>query len=101
MYGLLSISNKRSPCCTSAPSLKWTAVNSPAICDFTCTTSDASTVPTAVSCIGTDCFVATATLTGAGGMDGGPAGFDAVSAVWDEHPVKTHTSTANVSMDMT
>ena len=66
-YGRASMVNSRSPWATFWPSVKPVRTSSPAICDFTCTMADASTVPTTRSSVGTDSWVALATETGTAG----------------------------------
>jgi len=66
-YGRGSMVNSRSPWATFCPSVKAVRTSSPAICDFTCTMADASTVPTTRSWVGTDSSLALATETGTAG----------------------------------
>src|SRR5262245_24305610 len=65
------MTNSRSPFSRFCPSVNATRSSCPAICDFTCTIADASTLPTTRISVGTDCIEAAATATG--GAGGGPA----------------------------
>src|SRR5580700_2237962 len=78
-----------SPCLTFWPSVKLTDSNWPAICDFTCTTAEASTVPTTCSSVGSDSCVALATCTDMAG--GAPAAAAAgACCFWQLQRIKRH-----------
>ncbi len=68
--------NSTSPFFTFWPSAKLTDSSCPAICDFTCTIAEASTVPTTRTSVGTDSLPAFATETDIAG--GGPPAAAAV-----------------------
>src|ERR1700722_14909042 len=75
----------RSPLLTFWPSVKVTAVNSPATCDLICTIAEASTEPTTRSSVGTACCT---TLTAETGVTGGAAAACCGACFWQPASVK-------------
>src|SRR5579883_3159252 len=89
------------PCATFWPSVKSTAINCPAICDFTCTTALASTVPMTLISVGTDCSEALAMDTGNDGiMLGPPLAPAAGASACLLHPDRTIMETMNTQKQL-